>query len=359
MTPGLGEVLLEQAGHGDVLREEEHGTVLGEHRADQLVEQVELLRAARELGVGLLQEVRRVVADLLEAGEQLEHQPAAGLLVGLLDPAHAVADVGLVEHDLLAGQAEPVVGLGLGRQLRRDARVGLAPAQQERPDQVGEPPGHGRVDARLDRRGPHLAEGVAAAEQPGDRPVEDRPQLGQVVLDGRAGQRHARRARDGPQRPRGGGLRVLHVLRLVGDHQVPPDLGQRCRVAAHRAVRRQHEPAARRRAGRTRLERARPVEPPHRHARRELADLGLPVAEEGGRADDERRARCRGAGAARSPAPSCRAPCRRPGRRRARGRSARPARSGPGAGSRAGWRPARRVRRRAPASRQPAAGRGP
>ena len=32
--------------------------------------------------VGLLEEVRRVVADLLEAGEQREHQAAAGLLVG-------------------------------------------------------------------------------------------------------------------------------------------------------------------------------------------------------------------------------------------------------------------------------------
>ena len=144
-----------------------------------------------QLGVGLLEEVGGVVADLLETGEELEHQPAAGLLVGLLDAAHAVADVGLVEDDLLAGEAEEVVGLGLGRQLGSDARVGLAAAQQEGADQVGELASLGRLEARLDRAGPHLAEGVAAAEQARDRPVEDRPQLGEVVLDRGAGQRHA------------------------------------------------------------------------------------------------------------------------------------------------------------------------
>jgi hypothetical protein len=33
-----------------------------------------------------------VVADLLEAGEQREHQAAAQLLVGLLDLLHRLAD---------------------------------------------------------------------------------------------------------------------------------------------------------------------------------------------------------------------------------------------------------------------------
>ena len=139
--------------------------------------------------VGLLQEVRRVVADLLEPGQQRQHQPAAGVLVGALDPVHGVADEGLVEDDLLAGQPERVVGLGLGRQLRRDAGVGLAAAQQERADQLGELARLGRLEPGLDRRGPDLAEGVAAAEQPGGRPVEDRPQLGEVVLHRGAGQR--------------------------------------------------------------------------------------------------------------------------------------------------------------------------
>ena len=43
---GLGQVRLEQPAHGDVLGEDQGGAVLGQHGAEQLVDQVELLRAA-------------------------------------------------------------------------------------------------------------------------------------------------------------------------------------------------------------------------------------------------------------------------------------------------------------------------
>ena len=58
-------------------------------------------------------------------------------------------------------------------------------------------------------------------------------------------------------------------------------------VAAHRAVRRQHEPAA---VARPAELAGRAVEPADRHPGREPLDLGLPVAEQAGRADHERRA---------------------------------------------------------------------
>ena len=183
-----GEVALEQARHGDVLGEDQHRAVLGEDRVEQLVEQVELPGAAAPAGrAGLAQVVRRVVADLLERGEQLEHQPAAGVLVGALDPLHRLADDRLVERGLLAGQPT-VVGLGLGgssgampgSDLRRRSRNGSTSWANRRA-----PPGR----PALDRRGPDLAEGVRRAEQPGRGPVEDRPQLGEVVLHRRAGQR--------------------------------------------------------------------------------------------------------------------------------------------------------------------------
>ena len=58
----------------------------------------------RQPAARLLEEVGGVVADLLEPGEQREHQPAPGLLVGALDPVHRVAHERLVEHDLLAGE---------------------------------------------------------------------------------------------------------------------------------------------------------------------------------------------------------------------------------------------------------------
>ena len=147
-----GQVRREEAAHLDVLREDQHGAVLGEHRAEELVDEVELLGAAGQPdGAGLLEEVGRVVADLLEAGEQGEHQPAAGDLVGrvgALDALHRVLDERLVEDDLLAGQPERVVGLGLGR-----AAPGAMPGSDLRrrrtngADQLGELPGDGRVDA--------------------------------------------------------------------------------------------------------------------------------------------------------------------------------------------------------------------
>ena len=204
---GVVEVALEQSRHGDVLREDQHRAALGQDRAEELVEQVELLGAVRQPRVGLAEVVRRVVADLLEPGEQREHQPAAAVLVGALDALHRLAHQRLVEHHLLLGQPHDLVGLGLGGQLGRDARVGLAPAQQERLDQLGELPRDRGVDAALDRRGPHLAERRPRAEQPGSRPVEDRPQLGQVVLHRRAGQRHPAAALDLAQVARGRGLR--------------------------------------------------------------------------------------------------------------------------------------------------------
>ena len=181
-----------------------------------------------------------------------------------------------------------MVGLGLGWQLGRDARVGLAAPQHERGDEPGELAGLLLVDARLDRRGPDLAEGVAAAEQPRDRPVEDGPELGEVVLDGRAGQRDAGGAGNGTQRTGGSRRGVLDVLCLVGDDQPPRHVAQARPgrvgpvVGPEGAVGGQHEAVVH--AG----ERpAAAVEATHGSAGREPLDLGLPVAEQGRRADDQ------------------------------------------------------------------------
>ena len=300
---GGGEVSFEQARHRDVLREDQHRAALGEDRAEQLVAQVELLRAALEPPAGLAQVVGGVVADLLEPGEQRQHQPAPGVLVGALDAVHRLAHQRLVEHHLLAGQADDLVGLGLRRQLGGDAGVGLAAAQQERLDQLGEPARHRRVDAALDRRGPHLAEGVARAEQARRRPVEDRPQLGQVVLHRGAGQRDP--AARGRSCAGCGRSRTVAFLMCC----------------ASSATTRSHGTVAERPRGSSRIvpyvvstnpsssvqPRSRPV-PWNRRTGdpgREPADLGLPVAHQAGRTDHQRRARSpararAGAGAARS-----------------------------------------------------------
>ena len=280
------EVAGEQPRHRDVLGEDQHRAVLGEDGADDLVEQVGLLRRLAERA--LLEEVGGVVADLLEAGEHREHQAAAGVLVGALDPVHRVADEGLVEDDLLPGQREQVVGVGARWQLRRDAGVGLAAAQQERRDQLAEAGRHRRVDARLDRRGPHPPEGLARAEEPRRRPVEQRPELGQLVLDGGAGQRDPGAAGDRAERAGSRRAGVLDVLGLVGDDEVPRHGRQDLGVDPHRAVGGQHEPGLG--SGEAGEVAGRAVEAADGDAGGERGDLGLPVSEQGGRADHQRRA---------------------------------------------------------------------
>ena len=117
-----------------------------------------------------------MVADLLQAGQQLEHQPAPGLLVGALDARPSC-------RARTTRRARPARGSGrAGGRSRsspgssgRDAGVALAAAQQERPDQARELPRLGRLVARLDRPRPDLAERLPAAEQPRASPSRGSP----------------------------------------------------------------------------------------------------------------------------------------------------------------------------------------
>ena len=281
------------------------------------------------LGVGLLEEVGRVVADLLEPGEQLEHQAATGVLVGLLDAAHAVADVGLVEHDLLAGQAEEVVGLGLGRQLGGDARgrtcagaAGTArsgrrtaaPWSARRPASIGA--AHTLRKALRLPRSPGIAQSRIAHSSvrlfsTGVPVSATRAALGIV--------RSAREVEDCAFFTCCASSATTRSHRDLG--QRSPRRGASCRTSSAR-TRHRCDPSSERVR-----RRARGTAPwsAGRDAGREPPDLGLPVAEERRRADHERRPPARdGRGAVQVQRDHlhrlARAPCRRPGRRRARGR---------------------------------------
>ena len=238
----------------------------------------------------LAQVLGRVVADLLQRGQQLQHQAAAG------HAARCRAICATWPRAPRPRTARParrelhgLVGLGLRRQLRRDARVGLAAAQQERARRAGTaaarpPPRRRRPrSAWPTRRGTRRS----GAEQAGRRPVQDRPQLGEVVLHRRAGQRdRGLRAGMRAQRARGAGER--------GSSPAGP---RRPRPGPRRCPR---EPARRPGAScRTWSARTRPaiagsvrsgaVVAPHGRAGGEPADLALPVAEQRGRADHQRR----------------------------------------------------------------------
>src|SRR5690606_1937977 len=98
--------------------------------------------------------------------------------------------------------------------------------------------------AGLDGPGPAGAEAGQRAEQAGGGPVEDGPQVRQVVLDGGAGEGDAGGGGDVAQGAGGGRGGVLDVLGLVGDDQVPRVRGQPGGVQAHGGVRGEHEPFA-------------------------------------------------------------------------------------------------------------------
>src|SRR5690606_20362140 len=216
----LVQVPGDQAGHGHVLGEDQHGAVLGEDGGDELVQQLQLAGAARQPGRGLVQVLGGVVADLLEPGEQFDDEAAPGHALGVLDAAHHLAHDRLVQGGLFGGEGDRPVGLGLGRQFGRDAGGGLAAARQERPHQPRQPLARCGA-AGLDGPGPAGAEAGQRAEQAGGGPVEDGPQVRQVVLDGGAGEGDAGGGGDVAQGAGGGRGGVLDVLGLVGDDQVP------------------------------------------------------------------------------------------------------------------------------------------
>jgi hypothetical protein len=157
----------------------EHQRLLarGEDLVDELVEPIELARpAGQPRTVG--QQVRRVVADLLEPQHRLQHQPAPFDALGCLDLGEHVLDDRAVEARLLAGEVAALVELDLVGQVGRDRGVGLLASQHERP---GEPPQPGSrlvVVEPLDRDGEALAERGLGTEQAGVAEVHDRPQLG-------------------------------------------------------------------------------------------------------------------------------------------------------------------------------------
>ena len=201
---------------------------------DQLLERRELSRAARKWP-GLVQVLRRVVADLLQHREQPEHEALAGDARPRRDGVQRLAHLGLVERRLLGRERHGQVGDGPLRKVGGDAGVGLLPAQDERADRAGEPLGRHWVAVALDGDGDGAAEPVERAEQARGGPVEDRPQLAQPVLDRGAGEGEARRR---PPMVRSAlavsRLGVLRVLGLVGDDEPETGLAQAPRAPGGR-----------------------------------------------------------------------------------------------------------------------------
>ena len=142
----------------------------------------------------------------------------------------------------------------------------------------------------LDRARVVLLEPLRVREQPrrGDR--QQRPQLHQVVLHRRAGDRHLERCGDLPRARVRLGVVVLHVLRLVEHQPRPGERPVRLEVQPQQGVRRHHR--VRPRDHRLERHAAPGQRVPDRHhlqVRGEPARLRRPVRQHARRRDDEER----------------------------------------------------------------------
>jgi hypothetical protein len=265
--------------------EDQHLLPGREHRVHDLLQPGQLARAAHErLAVVLVG--GGMVADLLQGGDGGQDVALAALVVAGGDQA---VDHRLVEADLLGGHGAVVELVDLVGQLGRDLGLGLGAAEHE--DAVEGPEGVLATGAPLlgggrqlgDERGP-------GPQQARVGEVQDRPQVAQAVLDGRAGEGDAAAGRDAAQLLGHVAGRVLDGLGLVEDDPGPLEVAQGVDVAHGRAVRRDDHvgpPGLCRQLVGRRPGRA--VVDDDAQAGREAGRLGRPVPDHRGRGDDQGR----------------------------------------------------------------------
>ena len=230
-----------------------------------------------------------MVAYLLQLGQRRQHHALALDALRLGDRLLGIAQHGLVERGLLARQRAEDLHLHLLGQVGDDGAIGLEPAQDEG---AGEPaqPRHGRrVAAGVDRHEEGPFELRLRAEEPGVQELHDRPQVADVVLDRRAGERDAV---GGGERAGGArllGLGVLDVLGLVEHDRGPADGPEVLEVTQQQRVARDDDGMlARRLQERLSPAAAHAVVDERLQGRREALRLALPVADDRSRTHDER-----------------------------------------------------------------------
>jgi hypothetical protein len=168
-------------------------------------------------------------AQARERGQQLE---ALTFVVGQV--AQGVAALGLVERALLGRQLHAVDDLRARRQLGRHGALGAA--QDERPQRLAQGLALARVVVALDGQRVALAEVRPGAEQARVHHAHEAVELAQVVLHGRARERHAHLRVDRAHRL--GALRagVLDGLRLVHHQHAEAGVAHQLHVARERVV---------------------------------------------------------------------------------------------------------------------------
>ena len=212
------------------LGEAQGAVALREDLGEDLLQPHDLPGAAADRRA-VVQQQRRVVADLLELGHRRQHVAAPGDAGGVFDLLQHVVDDRAIERGLLPGQPVVLRDLDLVGEVADDRRIGLEPAQQVGAGGAAQQLRGVGVPVPLDGDGEARPEPLGGAEDARVEHVHDRPELGEAVLHRGAGERDAvpgPEPADGTGRQRAG---VLHRLGLVEHEAVPVDLGEVVGVA--------------------------------------------------------------------------------------------------------------------------------
>ncbi|MDQ1200677.1 hypothetical protein QE449_001295 [Rhodococcus sp. SORGH_AS303] len=117
------------------LGEQQCFLAVAEDRVENVVHECELagaVLATTQHRRPVVEEVRRVIAHLLEPGQRAEHRALARHALTLGDLPHHLVDHCLVQARLLGGEVRAHGHLELVGQIRDDRLVGLHPPQNER-----------------------------------------------------------------------------------------------------------------------------------------------------------------------------------------------------------------------------------
>ena len=286
LTQVRGELLAPRRKVG----EDEDLLVGGEHRLDDLIETVEFSGTSVETIVISLV-VHRMVADLLQRRNRSEHG-ALALIASLLrfgGGDDEAVDHGLVQPDLLGRHRTVVEFVDAIGEFFRDRRFGLGSAVHE--DAIEGTKRAFAVAAclALRRRRELGDERCPGTKQARIRPIHDRPQVAEAVLDRGAGERQPSASLETAELLGDLGGGVLDRLRLVDDDLAPLKLAELVHIADRRAIGRDHEVrSANGRPERRPLGTVATVVNEHIDLGNELASLRCPVAHDGRRCDHER-----------------------------------------------------------------------
>ncbi len=179
-----------------------------------------------------------MVADLLEPHQHRKHDALALNAFGSVEAPGKVLDGLAVQRRLPAGQPAQRLDLRLVGQVGDDRFVGFHASQDVGSHQLAKrtvwivcPLGQ---PLRIARELPSIAQQARVQE------IEDRPQVAQVILDRRSGQRDACPGFQRLCRAGLAGVRILDRLRLVQDDEPPVRLGEH-RDAQQRAIAGDHQ----------------------------------------------------------------------------------------------------------------------